>query len=117
MPSRSSDSARRSPMPFRNLTGVSSRTTAAAPGDIVRLSGLDRGFHEEILGKPVGIERLEILDRLPEADETYGERQLTPDRRDRATACAAVKLGHNDACRRHGLGEEFPLLNGVLSHG
>jgi hypothetical protein len=38
-----------------------------------QLGGLDLGFREEILSEPVGIERLEILDGLTQADKPYRE--------------------------------------------
>jgi hypothetical protein len=67
------------------------------PGGHPQLGGLDRGFREEILGEPIGIERLEILDGLTQANKANRERQLAPDRRNRTAACTAVELGHDDA--------------------
>src|SRR5678815_5677927 len=111
MPSRARASARRSPTPLRNLTGVSSWM----PGtERWRPSG--RSVLEQGLGKSLRIKRLKIVRALPGADEPDRKPQLAPQCRHGSATRTAVELGDDDTGQRHGLGKEAPLLNGVLSY-
>src|SRR3954467_10743154 len=76
---------------------------------------LDRRFGEQILGEPLGIERLQVLQRFAEPDEANRQAELPAERRDGPTAGTAVQLGYDNTGRIDGLGKEPPLLNGVLS--
>src|SRR5882672_5361003 len=98
MPSRSSCSARRSPTPLRNLTGVSSRSDWAsrvALGGIgaARSAGSDRSLGQQMLGELLRLERLEIVQLLAHSEKPDGQAELTAERGDCTAAGTAVELG------------------------
>src|SRR5947207_14130628 len=122
MPSRSSCSARRSPTPLRNLTGVSSRSDwvcRVALGGIgtARSAGSDRSLGQQMLGELLRLERLEIVQLFAHPEKADGQPKLTAERGDCAPAGAAVELGDDDAGEVHRVGKEAPLLHRVLTHG
>src|SRR6266571_3019350 len=72
---------------------------------------------DERAGKVVGIERPEIFQRFPDADELDRESQFVGDRDCDAAFCAAVELRQRHARDADGLAEEARLLQSVLSGG
>src|SRR5690349_24888079 len=115
MPRRSNCSARRSPMPLRNLTGVSSRRTPAEawarcgmqaggtgvmrPRREARVpSGADPwALGEQVGREALGVERLEIVHPFAYAEKADGQIELATERRHRAAARAPVELGNDQA--------------------
>src|SRR6478672_9601472 len=122
MPSRSSCSARRSPIPFRNLTGVSRRTAdfdgreavTGAPGPRRRSAW---GFGQQMGGEALRIERLKVVHAFADPEEPDGQVELAAKGGHGPTAGAAVELGDHDAGRAHRRREELALLYRVLAHG
>src|SRR5829696_5582718 len=116
MPSRSSDSARRSPTPLRNLTGVSRRTAEAAGGAIRGLGSLDCCFREKSFGEPFGIEWFQVFYRFSETNEPDWKVEFPTHSGNCTSTCAAIQLRDHDPGGRNGLGKELSLLNRVLAN-
>src|SRR5688572_33056372 len=110
MESRSNASARRSPMPFRNLIGVSRWSTA------IRLQPSAFGIADQVLRELCRIEHLEVVGSFPGAEEANRQRQLVAECHQRASPRGAVQLGDDEPGRRDRLGEQIALMHRVLSH-
>src|SRR6188472_556323 len=65
----------------------------------------------------VRVERMEVVDSLPHADELHRDAQLVGDRDGDAALRRAVELRQRDARNLRGLGEEPRLLEPVLPGG
>src|ERR1041384_6156424 len=111
MSRRSSASARRSPTPLRNLTGVSSRRRGIGAREELPSAGrwLVLVGHQ-LLGEPARGEDLEVVDLLTGAEEPDRQRELPPERHHGAALRGAVELGDHEPGGRHRPGGELPPL-------
>src|SRR6185312_9497729 len=75
-------------------------------------SGLDDGPREV-----VRIERPQVLELLPDADQLHRHAQLLRDRERDAALRGAVELGEDDAGDVHRLAEQERLAQTVLARG
>ena len=110
---------RRSPMPLRNFTGVSSLSAAMRArqgGHRVGPLPTGRRVGEQLFGESGRHRTAPDRPRPPPPRETAPAPQLPAKRDDRAAPGAAVQLGHHEPGRRYRLGEELALLDRVLAH-
>src|SRR5688572_33001694 len=103
MESRSNASARRSPMPFRNLIGVSRWSTA------IRLQPSAFSIADQVLRERGGIEHLKVVGSFTGAEEANRQRQLVAECHHRAAPRGPVQLGDDEPGRRHRLGAQLAL--------
>ena len=84
-----------------------------------RLRGLDQAddvaHAEHLADEPLGVERLELVELLPLADELDRHAGHLPDRQRRAAAGVAVELGQDHAVELERLVEGLGRGDGVLA--
>ena len=85
------------PNPLEKLDRGVQPDGAGGPAGHDELRGRNRSLSQQVLGKPLRIERLQILDRLAEADEPNWQSQLPPQCCDGAAPGTAVKLSNDQA--------------------
>ncbi len=110
-PSRSNASARRSPTPLRNLTGVSSRMRRTRAGVARRCMGHGASSSRRTsrsLGERVRVERLEIVDASHRRRGTGSAARARAAARRRRRRAPAVELGDDDPGGLHRLRESLP---------
>ena len=73
-----------------------------------------RAFFKQALCERRGIEGLQIVQPLADADEFHGDLQVVFDREHHAAAGGAVQLGEHDAGKLGNAGEFARLVHGVL---